>query len=223
MPVDVVKHNPLPADQPCVYVANHSSYIDIPLLFKAIPGWLNIMGKISLTKVPAWGPIFERVYIAVDRDSAMSRGRAMVQARRSLAAGRPVVIFPEGSISKKPGEQLEEFKDGAFQLAITAGVPLVPVTMTLNHHFMPDVAGLRVRYSPLQIILHEPIATTGLTLADAPALKERVQTIIASAFRPDTAGIPVASSWRRVKPAAPSSTTTAGTKPTESTLASSNS
>ncbi|UOQ65286.1 lysophospholipid acyltransferase family protein [Hymenobacter volaticus] len=55
MPVDIVKKNPLPAGQPCVYVANHSSYIDIPLLFKAIPGWLNIMGKSSLARVPVWG------------------------------------------------------------------------------------------------------------------------------------------------------------------------
>lgn len=199
VPVQVEKHRPLPADQPCVYVANHSSYIDIPLLFKTIPGWLNIMGKSSLAKVPLWGPLFERGYIVVDRNSAMSRGRAMVQARRSLAAGRSVVIFPEGSISKTPGVQLEEFKDGAFQLAITAGVPLVPITMTLNHRFMPDVAGLRVRYSPLHIVLHEPISTTGLTLADAPALKQRVQAIIASAFRPEAAGIPAPSSWRPAK------------------------
>ncbi|MDF7813498.1 lysophospholipid acyltransferase family protein [Hymenobacter sp. YC55] len=197
MPVDIVRKNPLPAGQPCVYVANHSSYIDIPLLFKTIPGWLNIMGKKSLAEVPVWGPIFGRGYIVVDRDNAMSRGRAMVQARRSLEAGRSVIIFPEGSISKKPGEQLEEFKDGAFQLAIAAGVPLVPITMTLNHRFMPDVGGLRVRYSPLQIILHEPISTTGLTAADAPALKNRTADIIASAFRPDAAGIPERSTWRR--------------------------
>ncbi len=199
MPVDVIKKNPLPAGQPCVYVANHSSYIDIPLLFKAIPGWLNIMGKSSLAKVPMWGPIFGRAYIVVDRDNAMSRGRAIVQARRSLEAGRPVIIFPEGSISKKPGEQLEEFKDGAFQLAIAARVPLVPITMTLNHHFLPDVGGLRVRYSPLQIILHEPISTASLTVADAPALKKRVADIIASAFRPEAAGIPAPSFWRQLK------------------------
>lgn len=204
MPVDIVWKNPLPAGQPCVYVANHSSYIDIPLLFKTIPGWLNIMGKKSLAEVPVWGPIFGRGYIVVDRDNAMSRGRAMVQARRSLEAGRSVIIFPEGSISKKPGEQLEEFKDGAFQLAIAAGVPLVPITMTLNHRFMPDVGELRVRYSPLQIILHEPISTTGLTAVDAPALKKHAADIIASAFRPEAAGIPERSTWRR---SAPSSAT----------------
>ncbi len=56
MPVEIVRKKPMPAGQPCVYVANHSSYIDIPLLFKTIPGWLNIMGKQSLAKVPCGGP-----------------------------------------------------------------------------------------------------------------------------------------------------------------------
>ena len=198
VPVEVVYKSPLPASQPCVYVANHSSYIDIPLLFKVIPGWLNIMGKHSLAKVPMWGPIFGRAYITVDRDSPMSRGRAVVQARRTLEAGRSVVIFPEGSISAKPGEQMGEFKDGAFQLAISAGVPLVPITMPLNHRFMPDVGGLRVRYSPLSITLHEPIQTTGLTAADAPALRQRAHDIIASGFRPEAHGIPPPGSWHRL-------------------------
>lgn len=196
VPVETIWQQPLPPDQPCVYVANHSSYIDIPLLFSTLPGWLNIMGKSSLAKVPLWGPIFGRAYITVDRESAVSRGRAMVQARRVLEAGRSVVIFPEGRIGQHPGRQLDEFKDGAFQLAIAAGVPIVPITMPLNHRFMPDVAGLRVRYSPLAIILHAPIITTGLTAADAPILRQRTRDLIASALRPQAGGIPEPSTWR---------------------------
>lgn len=201
VPVETVRKQPLPPGQPCVYVANHSSYIDIPLLFRTIPGWLNIMGKSSLAKVPLWGPIFGSVYITVDRSSAVSRGRAMVQARRTLEAGRSVVIFPEGRIGQHPGQQLDEFKDGAFQLAIATGVPIVPVTMPLNHRFMPDVAGLRVRYSPLAIILHEPIPTVGLTAEDAPRLKQQAFSVIASALRPEAGGNPEASTWRTPAPA----------------------
>ncbi|RSK45709.1 lysophospholipid acyltransferase family protein [Hymenobacter perfusus] len=200
VPVKTVRASALPAQQPYVYVANHSSYIDILLLFRTIPGWLNIMGKSSLAKVPAWGPIFGSAYITVDRDSAVSRGRAMVQARRTLEAGRSVVIFPEGRIGKQPGQQLDEFKDGAFQLAIAAGVPVVPITMPLNHRFMPDVpGGLRVRYSPLAIIVHEPIVTTGLTAADAPRIKQRAYDVIASALQPEAGGVPEPSTWRRPK------------------------
>ncbi|GAA3949494.1 lysophospholipid acyltransferase family protein [Hymenobacter algoricola] len=203
MPVEVIRKSPLPPATPCLYVANHSSYIDIPLLFKALPGFLNIVGKSSLAKVPLWGPIFGSTYITVNRDSAVSRGRAMVQARKSLEAGRSVVIFPEGRISAKPGEEMLPFKDGAFQLAIATGVPLVPISMPLNHRFMPDVDGtLRVRYSPLRLVLHEPILTKNLTAADVPALKEQAFRIIASEFRPEAAGIPPASTWRPARPAA---------------------
>lgn len=194
MPVEVVRKNQLPASQPCVYVANHSSYIDIPMLFKAIPGFLNIIGKSSLAKVPFWGPLFGRVYITVNRDSAVSRGRSIVLAKAGLAQGRSVVIFPEGTISKKPGEEMVPFKDGAFQLAISTGVPIVPVSMPLNHRFMPDLDGeLRVRYSPLRIVLHEPISTQGLTMQDVESLKQRAFAIIASEFHPEAAGIPAPS------------------------------
>lgn len=194
MPVEVVRKNQLPASQPCVYVANHSSYIDIPMLFKAIPGYLNIIGKSSLAKVPFWGPLFGRVYITVNRESAVSRGRSIVLAKAGLAQGRSIVIFPEGTISKKPGEEMVPFKDGAFQLAISAGVPIVPVSMPLNHRFMPDLDGdLRVRYSPLRIVLHEPISTAGLTIRDVESLKQQAFAIIASEFHPEAAGIPAPS------------------------------
>ncbi|MFC7667911.1 lysophospholipid acyltransferase family protein [Hymenobacter humi] len=139
VPVEVVRESPGPNPQPCVYVANHGSYIDIMMLFKYIPGFLQMMGKASLAKVPVWGPIFGRVYITVDRSSAVSRGRAMVEARRALAAGQSIAIFAEGRISPNPGKELLPLRDGAFQLAIEAGVPLVPVGMPLNHMFMPDV------------------------------------------------------------------------------------
>ena len=197
VPVEVVRKSPGPNPQPCVYVSNHGSYIDIMMLFKYIPGFLNMMGKASLAKTPVWGDIFGRVYITVDRASAVSRGRAMVAARRSLAEGKSIAIFAEGRISPTPGKELLPFLDGAFQLAIEAGVPLVPVGQPLNHMFMPDVAGsLRVRYHRLKIVFHPPISTVGLTLADIPALKERVATILAGDFLPEGAVKPGPSTWR---------------------------
>ncbi|TGE22984.1 lysophospholipid acyltransferase family protein [Hymenobacter metallicola] len=215
MPVDIVRKKPLPRSQPCIYVSNHSSYIDIPVLFKAIPGFLNIIGKSALAKVPLWGPVFGSVYITVNRNSAVSRGRAMVQAKQSLEAGRSVVIFPEGTISKKPGEEMMPFKDGAFQLAIATGVPIVPVSMPLNHRFMPDVGGIRVRYTPLQVVIHEPIFTEGLTIADVPRIRDQAFRTIASAFRPEAAGIPEPSRIRRHRPASTTDTASAAETNTE--------
>ena len=196
VPVEVVRESAAPVPQPCLYVANHGSYIDIMLLFRTIPGFLNMMGKDSLAKVPLWGSMFARAYITVNRRSVVSRGRAMAQARQALKAGRPLALFPEGTIGSHPGEELQAFQDGAFQLAISLGVPLVPVSMPLNHRFMPSVAGLRVRYAKLRIVFHEAIETKGLTEADVPALKAKVMAQIADDFVPEGRGIPEASTWR---------------------------
>lgn len=204
VPVEVVRESAGPHPQPCVYVANHGSYVDIMMLFKYIPGFLNMMGKASLAKVPVWGPLFGNVYITVDRASAVSRGKAMVQARRSLAAGKSIAIFAEGRISPRPGHELLPLLDGAFQMAIEAGVPLVSVGMPLNHMFMPDVEkDLRVRYHRLKIVFHPPILTAGLTLADIPALKETVAAQLAGDFLPEGAEKPGPSTWRAPAAAAP--------------------
>lgn len=197
VPIEEIHEEAGPLPSPCVYVANHGSYIDIMLLFKTVPGYLNMMGKLSLAKVPLWGPLFAKVYITVDRASAVSRGRALVAARQGLAAGRSIAIFAEGRISPTPGRELLPFQDGAFQLAIAAGVPIVPVGMPLNHMFMPDVKGsLRVRYHRLKIVFHPAISTADLTAADMPALKARVAALLTADFLPEGAEKPGPSTWR---------------------------
>ena len=196
VPLEIIRENTRPIPQPCIYVANHGSYIDIMVLFHTIPGFLNMMGKESLAKFPLWGPLFGKTYIPVNRRSVVSRGRAIALARRGLKEGRPLAMFPEGTIGPKPGEELLPFQDGAFQLAISLGVPLVPVSMPLNHRFMPSVAGLRVRHARLRVVFHEAIETKGLTEADVPALKAQVMAQIADDFVPEGRGIPEPSTWK---------------------------
>ncbi|MEJ8758196.1 lysophospholipid acyltransferase family protein [Pontibacter sp. H259] len=163
-----------------VFTPNHSSYLDIPMMLRSIPGFLNFVGKSSLAKVPLWGKVYGALYICVDRQNAMSRAKSYIQSKNTLDEGRSLVIFPEGTIAPKAGEELAEFKDGPFRIAIEKQVPVVPVTMPYNQHFMPDVeeVGLKIRRHPLKMIVHEPIATTGMTMDDMPALKERVFHII---------------------------------------------
>ena len=196
VPVEVVNEGPPLQAQACIYMANHASFVDILLLFRDIPGYVNIMGKDSLVKFPLWGNIFGQTYIPINRKSAVGRGRATAQARQSLREGRPLILFPEGTIGDKPGEELQPFMDGAFQLAIATGVPIIPVSLPFTHKFMPSVDGLRVRHHKLRAVYHAPIATTGLTNADIPALKAQVMAQIADDFVPEGAGIPAASHWR---------------------------
>lgn len=166
-----------------VFAPNHSSFIDIPMILAVMPGFLNFVGKKSLSKTPLWGPIYEKLYISVDRESPVSRAKAYIASKQSLEAGRNVVIFPEGKISPEAGKALLPFKDGPFKLAIEKQVPLVPVTMPYNHCFLPDVKGkLIIRYHPMEMIVHPPISTKGLTLQDLEALKQKTYSIIQAAL-----------------------------------------
>jgi 1-acyl-sn-glycerol-3-phosphate acyltransferase len=81
VPVEVVRESAAPAPQPCIYLSNHGSYVDIMLLFRTIPGFLNMMGKDSLARTPLWGPLFASTYVVVNRGSAVARGRSFAQAR----------------------------------------------------------------------------------------------------------------------------------------------
>ena len=170
------KFNP---KQQYIFTPNHSSYLDIPMMLHCIPGFLNFVGKSSLTKVPLWGKVYEKLYISVDRKSAVSSAKSYIKSVKSLEQGRNLVIFPEGTIPPTAGEKLLAFKDGPFKLAIEKQLPIVPVTMPYNQHFLPDLDGkLRIRRHPLKIVFHEPIETKGMTQADLPLLKERVFNII---------------------------------------------
>ncbi|QMU30075.1 lysophospholipid acyltransferase family protein [Adhaeribacter radiodurans] len=179
LPLQITHKAPLTKNTPYIYTPNHSSYIDIPLLLNSVPGYLNFVGKKSLAKVPLWGPIYNKLYISVDRNSAVSRAKSYIQSGRTLDQGRSVVIFPEGTIAENAGYEMLPFKDGPFKLAIEKKIPIVPVSMPYNHIFLPDVDGkFIVRWQPLKITFFEPIPTTDLTLADLEDLKNKVFTII---------------------------------------------
>jgi 1-acyl-sn-glycerol-3-phosphate acyltransferase len=182
IPVKAIRKTKLNSKQVYLYAPNHTSYIDIPLLLSTIPGFLNFVGKKSLTRVPLWGIIFKALYIAVDRDSPISRAKTYIYSNKSLDEGRSLVIFPEGKIPEENvGTELAPFKDGVFKLAIERKLPLVPVTMPFNHLFLPDEKGkFVVRWHPLKIVFHEPIDTSNMTLDDLPRLKEYVYNIIKS-------------------------------------------
>lgn len=183
LPVTIERRGTLQPGTQYIFTPNHSSYIDIPMLLHAIPGFLNFVGKDSLVKVPLWGPIFNKLYIAVDRRNPVSSARSYIRSKKTLIEGRSLVIFPEGSISENAGTEMLPFKDGPFRLAIETQAPVVPVSMPFNHIFLPDVDGkFIVRWHPLKMILHEPISTAGLTQQDIPFLKNKVYSIIQAEF-----------------------------------------
>ncbi len=162
-----------------IITPNHSSYLDIIILYQTFTQYFVFMGKKSLAKVPVFGIFFKKMNIPVDRKSIMDGKRSMERCGEELDKGHSVVMFPEGTISANVPEMLK-FKNGAFKLAIEKQVPVIPITFFTNHLRL-EMAGLfSGKASPgvAKAVIHEPIPTIGMTEEDVPALRDRVFKII---------------------------------------------
>jgi 1-acyl-sn-glycerol-3-phosphate acyltransferase len=158
-------------------VANHTSMTDIMLMLIAVKKHPFVfVGKRELAKIPIFGFIYKRVCILVDRRSSKSRYAVFERAQKRIQQGLSICIFPEGGV---PEEQivLDEFKDGAFRIAIEHGLPIVPMVFFDNkkrfsYTFFSGSSGkMRAKIYPI-------IETKGKTLEDRNALKQQVREII---------------------------------------------
>jgi 1-acyl-sn-glycerol-3-phosphate acyltransferase len=179
----------MPTDprRPYVVVSNHESFVDI-LLISHLPWEMKWLTKAEMFRIPVLGWM-QRLAgdIPVQRGFGPSASEAIARCRAALANRVSVMIFPEGT--RSTGEKLLPFKDGAFRLAIDAGVPVLPLavhgtaTALRKHDWRCNPSTAVVRVLP-------PVETTGLTPADVPALKERVRTMIADARAELAAAVP---------------------------------
>jgi len=166
-----------------VFCANHSSFLDVPLIFVTISGFFNIIGKASIGDWPLFGYMYKRLYITVDRKSRKSGRDSFNYARESIENNRSMVLFPEGTIPDDNKPNMIRFKDGAFRLAIEKQIPIVPITMPFNWIIMPDYGQHGYRLKRAKIIVHEAIDTKGMTEDDVESLKEKTRNIIANEIK----------------------------------------
>src|SRR3954463_11098285 len=170
----------LPPDprRPFVVVSNHESFADI-LLISHLPWEMKWLSKAELFRIPIMGWMMWLVGdIPVKRGFGPSAVEAMERCREALRRRVSVMIFPEGTRSRTA--ELLPFKDGAFRLAIEAGVPILPLAVSGTRNALPK-HDWRFRRSVAEVRVLEPIETTGLTLDDVPALKSRVRALIVQA------------------------------------------
>lgn len=158
-------------------VANHTSMTDIMLMLIAVKNHPFVfVGKKELAKIPIFGFIYKRVCILVDRSSSKSRYAVFERAQKRIHQGLSICIFPEGGV---PEEHivLDEFKDGAFRIALEHGLPIVPMVFFDNKKrfsytfFSGSPGKMRAKIYPI-------IETKGKTLEDKNALKQQVREII---------------------------------------------
>jgi 1-acyl-sn-glycerol-3-phosphate acyltransferase len=157
-----------------VYVPNHQSHLDILLLLALLPGRTRFAAKQELWRHPVMAAILDTLgMIPIDRD----RPEGSVELlNRAAASGDSFVIFPEGTRSRDG--QLLPFKKGAFVLANAAGLPVVPVTMRGTRRLMPRGSRMTVVPGDVEIVIDEPIPTSGLGYDDRDALAGRVREAI---------------------------------------------
>ena len=163
-----------------VYVCNHLSYMDTPVLFAHLPFQFRIFAKQSLWKLPFIGWHLRRSgQVPVDQTTARNSVASLNLGVAALRAGMPLVLFPEGG--RSPTGDPKDFLLGAAFMALRAQVPLVPVTLVGTYELLPmHVYALRPR--PLRLIVGEPIATAGLTTRDAPELTRKAHDVITRTY-----------------------------------------
>jgi 1-acyl-sn-glycerol-3-phosphate acyltransferase len=157
--------------RPCVVVSNHESFTDI-LLISHLPWEMKWLSKIEMLRIPVLGWIMRIAGdIPVERGTRVSAAKAMRRCLEVLRSGMSIIIFPEGTRSTT-GELLP-FKDGAFRLAIDAGVPILPLVVRGTSTALPK-HGWRVGRSDAEVRVLPPVDTAGLGHKDIQALKDRV-------------------------------------------------
>jgi 1-acyl-sn-glycerol-3-phosphate acyltransferase len=166
----------IPAEGSVLLVSNHQGNFDIPLLLGFIAKPKGFIAKIELNKVPfirTWMTHLNCVFM--DRSDIRQSLKVMKQATDHLKAGYSMVIFPEGTRSK--GATLGEFKAGSLKIALKAGVPIIPITISGSYKIM-EQNGFIIKPAEVKLTIHDPIPTVGLNKEQATELTEKVKKII---------------------------------------------
>jgi len=157
-----------------MFIANHTSMTDIMLMLLIVKNPFVFVGKKELSKIPIFGFFYKRTCILVDRGNVKSRKEVFEQAQRRLSQGVSICIFPEGGVPDDESVLLDSFKDGAFRLAITHQIPIVPLVFYDNkqrfsYTFMSGSLGImRAKILPF-------VSTANLEQQDKRKLKEEIR------------------------------------------------
>jgi 1-acyl-sn-glycerol-3-phosphate acyltransferase len=170
---------PVGWNQAYIISPNHTSNLDIPAMCMLVKSNCSFMGKEELTGEAVTNFFFRTIDVPVNRDSKMSSYRAYKKAMEKLHERISMIVFPEGGIAENFPPKLEAFKNGPFRLAIESATPVLPVTILNSWRMMWD-SGLKYGSRPgiCHIFVHKPIATAGMTVDDADALRDKVYEII---------------------------------------------
>ncbi|WP_310556074.1 lysophospholipid acyltransferase family protein [Flavobacterium sp.] len=160
-----------------MFIANHTSMTDIMLMLAVVKNPFVFVGKKELVKIPLFGFFYKRTCILVDRNNPKSKLEVFARAQKRIDQGLSICIFPEGKVPDDESIILDEFKDGAFRLAIEHHLPIVPLVFADNkerysYTFLSGSPGkMRVKILPF-------IETASKKIEDRKVIKEESRALI---------------------------------------------
>jgi len=178
--VKVIGKSNLDPTRPYVYMCNHQSNADIPVLLAHLNVQFRWLAKAELFRIPLFGYAMKRTgAVSIDRSDSRSGMRSFKQAAKTVRDGTSVMIFPEGTRSMDGA--IRSFKRGGFMLAVEAGVPIVPIILHGTRAIMPKK---HLAITPGDVILEirPPIETAIYGRKGKDRLSEDVRSVICKSF-----------------------------------------
>lgn len=159
-----------------IFMSNHASNLDPPVIAYTLEQTLRFVAKKSLTKIPVFGTAIRLArMIVIDRNDAQGAREAINRAVRDLSGGISAFFFAEGTRSLDG--RLQKFKKGGVMLALKTKLPIVPVTIIGSYELLPKKA-IRIKPGVVRVIISDPIDTKDYTEDDRDVLLEKVRSVI---------------------------------------------
>jgi len=164
----------LDTDKQYIFIANHISYLDIPVILKCIRHQrIRALGKFETKNIPVFGFIYRSSVVMVDRSSASNRANSVRILKSVLKKGISIFIFPEGTFNET-NQPLKDFYDGAFRIAIETQTPIKPILFLDTYDRLNYKSIFSLTPGKSRAIFLDEISTENLSLNDLPNLKEKI-------------------------------------------------
>jgi 1-acyl-sn-glycerol-3-phosphate acyltransferase len=165
-----------------IFVANHISYLDAPVIVRALQQPVRALGKAEMSKVPLFGFIYRNAVVTVDRTSATHRANSVRILKSVIKKGISIFIFPEGTFNES-NKPLKELYDGAFRIAIETQTPIKPLLFLDTYHRMHFKSVFSLSPGRSRTVFLKEIPVTGLTTKDLETLKKQVASVMEQKLR----------------------------------------
>ncbi len=165
---------PHDVSKPYIFLSNHISYMDVPIMMKAIRRQnFRILGKSELGRIPVFGFIYKNAAVSVDRNNPENRARSVLTLKSIIRKQISVFICPEGTFNLTH-KSLKEFYNGAFKIAIETQTPIKPVLFLDAYDRLKYTSIFSLSPGRSRAVFLEETSTAGLSSSDTNFLKEKI-------------------------------------------------